>query len=482
MLQRGTNYDMQVDPCGETQGSPPFASRCDQLPKANASISRTMCSAKSSLYASYRISLPSITFMAAAALQLFVVARAHDIASVQNINNDTISAQSLPPIGSGLMPSLCTVTSDCYSLDPPSRCIATINDALQGSSSYVTLCSLCSSRYRFGAAPRVCAPSTATCTCAAASTVSSTDPSAVFEFSVGLRPHLATLVATSIMGDGSRTIACEWQFQTLLGDEQSECQQHQQQLLLRGFSSSTRLSIQTSIDTAALVSLFTNQHPRVLMLMEQDLDDSSAPQGDGKFLPSELCLMLLNTATSSCVSLNLPVISNPLEFFTATVVFDFSVHWMQLHGLIAQLELVSAGSHTFLLGTSHVIILNVPDAINRSEYISQFSNAPSLHHRAVLKSSLVDRLPTPVGDARFLFPLPPIKTLGDFQVEGLLLPTRRAVAMCIVGETRNFFEDGALTAQLIRDNIGSAVSCCQLWRVFIFIFIQSCRSALLTTF
>ena len=419
-----------------------------------------MRNAKSSFYAAYRISLPSIIFMAAAVLQLFV-SRAHDIASVENINNDTVNAQSLPPNDIRLMPSLCTVTSDCYSLDPQSSCIATINDAFRGSSSYVTPCSLCPSRYRFGAAPRVCAPSTAICTCAGASTGSSTDSSAVFEFSIGLRPHLATLVATSIMEDGGHTIACEWQFQTLLGDEESDCQQHQQQLLLRGVGSSTRLALQISLDTAALVSLFRNRHPRVMMLMEQDLDDSSARKGDGEYLPCELCLILLNTAVSSCVSLSLPVIGNPLEFFTANAIFDFSVHWRQLHGMSAQFEIISAGSHPFLLGSSHVMILNVPDAINRSKYISQFSSAPSLHHRAVLKSSLVDRLPKPVGDTRFLFPLPPIQTMGNFQVEGLLLPTRRAVAMCIVGETRNFFEDGALTAQLIRDNIGSAVSWCR---------------------
>jgi hypothetical protein len=150
--------------------------------------------------------------------------------------------------------------------------------------------------------------------------------------------------------------------------------------------------------------------------------------------------------------------SDPVEFFTASVHFEFPVHWKQLHGQSAQFELVSAGAHTVLLGASHIIILNVPDAINRSQYIGLFSSAPSLYHRAVLKSSLVDRLPPPIGDTKFSFPVPPIRKLGDFHVEGIVLPSRRAVAMCIVGETRNFFEDGALTAQLIRDNVGSAVS------------------------
>ena len=405
------------------------------------------------LLASYQISV----LIAAAVLQVFSAACAHDIGNVHNTNNDTMNADMLPPHESGLKPSFCTATSDCYSLSPESSCVAAIDNAMKGSSSYVTPCSLCFSQYRFGAAPRVCALSSATCTCAAASTATSTRVDAS-EFSVGLRPNLATLVATSTMEDNGRAIACDWQFQTLQGDEESACQQHQQQLLLRGVSSTTRLSLQIATDTAALVSLFKNRHPRAVILLEPGLDDAAAQHGNDNVLPCELCMMLLNTAASSCVSLYLPVITNPIEFFTATVLFEFPVHWKQLHAQSAQFELVSAGAHAVLLGISHVIILNVPDAINRSKYISEFSRAPSLHQRAVLKSSLVDRLPPPVGDSRFLFPLPTIRTFGDFQVEGLLLPTRRAVAMCIVGETRNFFEDGALTAQLIRDNIGTAVS------------------------
>jgi len=120
---------------------------------------------------------------------------------------------------------------DCYSLAPESRCAATIN----GSSSFVTPCSLCSSRYRFGAAPRVCSSSTATCTCAGGST------DTVSEFSVGLRPHVATLTATSVMEDGGSAVECQWHFQTLQGDEEDACQQQQQELLLRGVRSSTRL-------------------------------------------------------------------------------------------------------------------------------------------------------------------------------------------------------------------------------------------------
>jgi hypothetical protein len=266
------------------------------------------------------------------------------------------------------------------------------------------------------------------------------------------------------MEDNGHAITCEWQFQTLNGDEESGCQRHQQQLMLRGVSSTTRLALQIATDTAALVTLFRNRHPRVFMLMEPGLDDPAAQHGDGDVLPCELCIMVLGTASSSCVLLNLPVISNAIEFFTATVVFEFPVHWKQLHAQSAQFELVSAGAHTVLLGISPVVVLNIPDAINRSKYIDDFSRAPTLHHRAVLKSSLVNRLPPPVGDTRFLFPLPTIRTFGDFQVEGLLLPTRRAVAMCIVGESRNFFEDGALTAQLIRDNVGTAVSCCHFFR------------------
>lgn len=151
----------------------------------------------------------------------------------------------------------------------------------------------------------------------------------------------------------------------------------------------------------------------------------------------------------------------PDGLVTASSSFEFLEHWKQLHGQSAQLELISAGAHAVSLGTSHVIILDVPDAINRSKYISEFSLASSLHDRAVLKNSLVSRLPLAVGDRRFLSPLPPLHKFGHFRVEGLVLPARRAVAMCIVGETRNFFEDDALTAKLIRDNIGSAVSRCR---------------------
>lgn len=424
------------------------------------------CVSRSRFSATHRVFLPSIALLAAllplftllAALLPLSFVRAHDIASVQNINNETVSAQLLPPNQIQPLPSFCTVSSDCYSLDPESNCIATIHDVLKGNSSYVTPCSLCSSQYRFGAAPRVCLLSTAICTCASASAGSSLHPDAVSEFSVGLRPHLATLVATSTTELDGRAVACEWQFQTLRGDEENDCRQGQQQQLKHGGSSSTRLTLQIAIDTSALVSLFNIRHPRVLMLMEPGVDEPAAQQGDDGALHCQLCLILLSTVASACVSLHLPMFSNPVEFITASVHFEFPVHWKQLHGQSAQFELVSAGAHTVLLGASHVIILNVPDAINRSQYISLFSSAPSLYHRAVLKSSLVDRLPPPIGDTKFSFPVPPIRKLGDFHVEGIVLPTRRAVAMCIVGETRNFFEDGALTAQLIRDNVGSAVS------------------------
>jgi hypothetical protein len=418
------------------------------------------------------------TLVTAVAVSHSHVAHAHDIASVQNINNDTVNAQSLPPIDSQPMPSSCIATSDCYSLAPESSCAATTNDISNSSSSFVTPCSLCSSLYRFGAAPRICSPSTATCTCAGGS------PDAVSEFSVGLRPHLATLTATSVMEHGSSAIECQWHFQTLQGDEENPCQQQQQELLLRGVKSSTRLVLQVAIDSAALVSLFRSRHPRALMLMEPGVDDIAAAEGDGLSLPCELCLIFFNSAASSCFPLMLPVFGHAHELITASAPFEFSQHWKQLHGQSAQFELISAGAHTVSLGTSHVVTLNVPDAINRSKYIDAFAQAASLHHRAVLKNSLIDRLPLPVGDSRFLSPLPPLRTFGDFNVEGLVLPTHRAVAVCIVGETRNFFEDGALTAQLVRENIGSSVSQLMLvlWILLLFSFMSFCRFLLSITF
>lgn len=285
---------------------------------------------------------------------------------------------------------------------------------------------------------------------------------------------MATLTATSVMEDGGSAVECQWHFQTLQGDEEDACQQQQQELLLRGVRSSTRLVLQVAIDSAALVSLFSSSHPSAMILMEPGADDVAATQGDDLGLHCELCLILFNSAASSCFPLVLPVSSRAHELITASAPFEFPQHWKQLHGQSAQFELISAGAHTVTLGASHVITLNVPDAINRSKYIDAFAHAASLHHRAVLKNSLVDRLPLPVGDSRFLSPLPPLRTFGDFKVEGLVLATRRAVAVCIVGETRNFFEEGALTAQLIRENIGSSVSP-SLPIMWILPFIYFCR-------
>jgi hypothetical protein len=417
---------------------------------------RMNCGASRLLWFHHQASFSAITiaFMALAMIHP-PRAYAHDIASVRNVNNETANAQLLPPHQSYSIPSSCIASSDCYSLAPESMCIASIVDAVKGSSSYVTPCSLCSSQYRFGAAPRVCAPSTATCTCTGES------KGAVSEFSVGLRPHLATLVATSTMQNGGRYVDCEWQFQTLQGDDENQCQQEQRRLLSRGGSSTTHLVLQVAIDAAALSALFKNDDPRALMLMEPSVDDVSEHEGDSESLLCELCMILLNSVASSCFRVFLPVIRHPHELIHASASFMFGEHWDSLRGQSAQIELISAGAHTVTLGVSHVITLNIPDAINRSKYITAFSLAPSLHHRAVLKNSLVQRLPLPIGDVRFLSALPPLRTFGQFQVEGLVLPTRRAVAVCIVGESRNFFEDGALTAQLIRDNIGSAVSCHQ---------------------
>jgi hypothetical protein len=399
-----------------------------------------------------RMSLATVLFAAVAMLHLCLVL-AHDIASVRNMNSDTTTAQFLAPQEGQLPPSSCISTSDCYSLAPESRCVAAGSGGLTSTPSHIP-CSLCPSLYRFGAAPRVCAPSTATCACAG----NAASADAISEFSIGLRPHLATLVATSIMEDDAHVVECDWQFQALQGDEENPCQQLQKQLLSRGVRSRTRLSLQVTIDAAALAALFKDGHPHTATLMQPGADDFAANHAGGEGLPCELCLILLNSALSpSCFQFMLPIITHPDGLVTASSSFEFFEHWQQLHGQSAQLELISAGAHTFSLGTSHVIILDVPDAINRSKYISAFSLASSLHERAVLKNSLVSRLPPPVGDRRFLFPLPPLHPFGHFQVDGLQLPVRRAVAMCIVGETRNFFDDGALTAQLIRDNIGSAV-------------------------
>ena len=93
---------------------------------------------------------------------------------------------------------------------------------------------------------------TAICTCAG----DSSDP--VSDFSVGVRPQLATLTATSAVSeqDGSQTIECEWHFQTLQGDEENDCQQEQRRLLSRGSSRITQLLLQVAIDAAALSSMF----------------------------------------------------------------------------------------------------------------------------------------------------------------------------------------------------------------------------------
>ena len=402
----------------------------------------------------HRVSFATITFITLAMMHSSRT-YAHDIASVRNANNDSSNAQLLPPHQSHSVPSSCIVSSDCYSLAPESSCIATIVDAFRGSSTYVTPCSLCSSQYRFGAAPRVCEPSTAICTCAG----DSSDP--VSDFSVGVRPHLATLTATSAVSeqDGSRTIECEWHFQTLQGDEENDCQQEQRRLLSRGSSSTTQLLLQVAIDAAALSSMFKKGDPRALIMTVPGVDDVSEHEGDGAGLLCDMCLILLNSVASACFRFLLPVIRHPHELITASASFTFSQHWSTLQGQSAQIELISAGAHSVTLGVSHVITLNIPDCINRSNYITAFALAPSLHHRAVLKNSLVERLPLPIGDTQFAYPLPPWRVFGDFQVAGLVLPTRRAVAVCIVGESRNFFEDGALTAQLILENIGSAVSC-----------------------
>ena len=401
----------------------------------------------------------SLAFVVLMAVAMFHVVFTHDIASVRNANADTVTAQLLPPLTGQLTPSSCISTSDCYTLAPESHCVAASDDRFNSTSSYVTLCSLCPSQYRFGAAPRVCAPS-ATCMCAGSAAAAG----AISEFSVGLRPHLATLVATSAIEDDGRVIECDWQFQTLQGDEETPCQQLQQQLLSqsRDLRSRTRIALQVTIDAAALFTLFKNRHSHAMMLMDPSVDDVAAYQGGAEGVPCELCLILLNSASSpSCFHFQLPMATAPDGLVTASSSFEFLEHWKQLHGQSAQLELISAGAHAVSLGTSHVIILDVPDAINRSKYISEFSLASSLHDRAVLKNSLVSRLPLAVGDRRFLSPLPPLHKFGHFRVEGLVLPARRAVAMCIVGETRNFFEDDALTAKLIRDNIGSAVSRCR---------------------
>jgi hypothetical protein len=264
------------------------------------------------------------------------------------------------------------------------------------------------------------------------------------------------VAASAVEGD-EQSVECKWQFQTLQGDEESDCQQRQRQLLSRGLSSRTRLDLQVAIDATVIASFLRNRHPHALRLLELVDDDAMLHQGEG--LPCELCLIVLNSVSPSCVRILLPITSNARELITAAMSFEFSQHWQDLHGRSAQFELISAGAHSVTLGSSHVVTLDIPDAINRSKYISAFAVAPSLYHRAQLKNSLVNRLPPPVGSSRFLYPLPPWRSFSDFRVEGLILPTRRAVAMCIVGETRNFFEDGALSAQLIRDNIGMAVTC-----------------------
>jgi hypothetical protein len=425
-----------------------------------------------------RISLPTAVFTAFTALHLYFVF-AHDIASVRNLNHDTANAQFLAPQDSQLLPSSCISSSDCYSLAPESHCVAAHHGRLNTSMTYVTRCSLCPSKYRFGAAPRVCAPSTATCACAGGTAAAD----AISEFSVGLRPHVATLVATATMQDDGRVSECEWQFQTLLGDEENPCQQLQRQLLSRGIRSRTRVALQVTIDAAALAALIKDGHPHAVTLMDPGADDFAANHASAEGVPCELCLILLNSASApSCFQFVLPIITHPEGLVTASSSFEYFEHWTVLQGQSAQLELLSAGAHTVSLGMSPVIVLDVPDAINRSKYINAFSLASSLHDRAVLKNSLVSRLPPPVGDRRFLSPLPQFQPFGHFHVQGLQLPTRRALAVCIVGETRNFFEDDALTAKLIRDNIGSAVSSCPFVKGSLFIFMASRRLVQSTTF